>query len=219
MEPRVPQQRQDGFNPQTSAALIGLAGTGALMGVLPGLPLAPSPMGLAPLPLFAAFLWLRLRREGRVALRLRRLRLHVALPATPAGMPEQALAFRAVETGCWQAQHGGWQVELRQGSGALAWQLVLTRLHGAEPPMPLVGAATLDALLRLGRGLLPRMGEPGLAALLDRDFHFPLAGASEITMLAEGGYALREGEACRAIAAEMAEGLIRRGKAVPAASC
>ncbi|WP_158601018.1 hypothetical protein [Teichococcus wenyumeiae] len=35
--------------------------------------------------------------------------------------------------------------------------------------------------------------------LLNRDFRFPLPDAGEITMLAEGGYALCEGDGCRAI--------------------
>lgn len=213
----MPQQRQDGFTPWISASLIGLAGAGALVGALPGLPLAPQPVALAPLPLFAAALWLRHRRERRAAARLGQLRLTVTLPGAPAGMAEAALAFHAAGPGCWQAQRGGWRVELRQGSGVLAWELLLARPGGTEPPMPLAGAATLDALLRLGRRLLPRMEEPELAELLDRDFRFLLPEAGEITMLAEGGYALHEGKACRAIAAGTAEGLIRRSSAVPAA--
>jgi hypothetical protein len=88
--------------------------------------------------------------------------------------------------------------------------------------MPLASAVSLDALLRLGRGLLPRMTEAGLPGLLDCDLRFSLPGRAtaeaEIMVLAEGGYALRGLDGCRAIAAELAEQLIRRGHVVPATS-
>jgi hypothetical protein len=220
--PTLPQQCQHGFNLPTSTALITLAGAGAMLGMVPGLPTVPDPLSLASLPLCGAALWLRLRRENRAAARLRGLRLGVRLPTAPAALQDDVLVFGTAGTGLWRARRGGWQAEIRQTRGDPAWQLRLARLDRAEPPLPLTGAATLDALLRLAREILPAMAdEPGLAGMLDCDLCFPLAGSAVqeggITVLAEGGYALRGEDGCRAIAAEAAERLIRRGSAVPAA--
>jgi hypothetical protein len=217
----MPQQARPGFNLLTSTALMTLAGAGAMLGAMPGLSLAPTPLGLASLPLLGAALWLRRRRERRIAARLRGLRLSIALPMAPAGTPGGVLAFRPLGRRSWQARRDGWQIDLRQGAGGQGWQVLLARLDSAEPAQPLAGADTLEALLRLARGLLAGMTEPALVALLDRDLCFPLPAPAmpedSITVLAEGGYALREPEGCRAIAAELAERMIRCGSAVPAA--
>jgi hypothetical protein len=232
----MPQHFRPGFSLPTSTALMGLAGAGAMLGALPGLSFAPAPLALASLPLLGAALWLRRRREGRIAARLRGLRLGIALPMAPAGTPGGVLAFRPLGSGAWQARRDGWQIELRQGSdkqgsdkqgaggqgaGEQGWQLRLARLNSAEPAQPLAGADTLEALLGLARGMLAGLGDPALAALLDCDLCFPLPAPAlpedSITLLAEGGYALREPEGCRAIAGELAERMIRRGSAVPAA--
>lgn len=201
----MPQRCQYGPRPRTSLLLVAAAGAGALLGSMSGPSFSPAPLGLVPLPLFGAALWLRRRRETRAAKRLRHLRLSITLPP---GVPETTLAFNATAPGSWHARCGAWRVELRQTAGELAWQLLVFRLDLAQPPAPVASAATLEALLRLGR------------ELLDRDLCFPLAGEAapeaDIVVLAEGGYALRGLEGCRAITAEGAEGLIRRDSVIPA---
>ncbi|MBO1076062.1 hypothetical protein [Roseomonas marmotae] len=215
----MPPQRQHGFSLLTSTALIALAGAGAALGALPGLAV-PQPWAAAPLPLFGLALWLRQRQERRIAARLRGLRIRVALPIPPESLGGEALAFQP-GGGLWRARRQGWQIDLRHGEGELAWQLLLARLDSPQPAQPLASAGSLDALLRLARGLLPRMAEPGLASLLDCDLCFPLSGLDRqggaVTALAEGGYALLGPEGCRAVIPAWAEGMIRRGGMVSAA--
>lgn len=218
----MPKQRHNGFSLLTSTVLIAAAGAGAMLGAMPDLPAAPTPLTLVSLPLVGAALWLRRLREHRIAARLRHLRLSVSLPMPPGAPLEGVLAFRPIGSGLWQARRDGWQINLRQDSSTMAWQLLLARLDNAEPALPLATAATLDALLRLARGLLWTMTEPGLVTLLDCDLCFPLPAPitpeESIIALAEGGYALQGREGCCALAAGLAEQMIRRGSAVPAPS-
>jgi hypothetical protein len=118
--PAMPQQGQFGFSLLTSTALIVLAGSGAVLGALPGPSVASPPLALAALPLLGAACWLRRRRESHAARRLRDLRLTVTLATAPAGQSEAELAFQAAGPGHWRAWRGDWQVELRQGGGEIA---------------------------------------------------------------------------------------------------
>jgi hypothetical protein len=213
--------RQDGFSLLTATGLVGLAGWGVALGTVPELSGMPDPWGAAPLAVLGLAAWARQRRERRIAARLRDLRISIRLPVAPAGLRDEELIFRPAGRGCWRARRAGWQAELRQVAAMpLGWQISLTRLDCADPALPLAAAGSLDALLRLSRGLLSRMDQPGLRELLDCDLAFPLqglvAGEAGITALAEGGYALREPEGCRAIAPEQAEALLLRGSTVPA---
>lgn len=216
----MPRPRQNGFSLLTATGLVGLAGWGVALGAVPELAGTPDPWGAAPLAVLGLAAWMRRRREQRIAARLRDLRISVCLPAAPAaGLRDQELAFSLAGQGCWHARRAGWQVELRQQAAtALGWHLSLIRLDCTDPALPLAAAASLDALLRLSRGLLAGMEQPGLRELLDCDLAFPLPGlaAAGITALAEGGFALHEAEGCRAIAPEQAEALLLRGSVVTA---
>lgn len=213
--------RQNGFSLLTATGLVGLAGLGAALGAAPELATLPDPWGAAPLAVLGLAAWLRARRERRIAARLRGLRISVTLPMPDGGLREEALHFQPHGRACWQARRQGWRVELQRWEAeTLCWRISLARLDSADPALPLASAASLDALLRLARGLLPGMAQPGLAELLDCDLAFPLPGfargESGITALAEGGYALRAPDGCRAVAPEQAEALLLRGSAVAA---
>ncbi|MDB5369469.1 MAG: hypothetical protein JWP20_1027 [Roseomonas sp.] len=218
----MPQQRQYGFSLLTSTALLGITGAATVLGAMPELTTLPDLVGAAPLALLGAAVWLRRRREHRIAARLRNLRLTVTLPMPPAGMRGDTLVFQPAGHRAWCAPCGAWQIEMeRDGGPDLPWHLSLARRDGTMDPLPLAHAASLDAMLTLARRLLPGMVPPPLAGLLDGDLSFPLLGLPDgagrgIMALAEGGYALQAAEGCRAIAPELAEILLCRGNTVPA---
>jgi MYXO-CTERM domain-containing protein len=217
------QRRPFGFSLLTSTALIGLAGSGAMLGAMPQVSVSPDPSwAAASLGLLGFTAWLRRRREGRIAARLRGLRLTVTLPVPAPCSPETFLLLTPGGAGAWRGHRGSWQVELRQREEDARWQWLLAELNSAAPPQLLADAASLDELLRLARGLVPAVGAPALSALLDCDLCFPLPGwthgGTGILALAEGGYALQDAEGSQAVGAALAEHLIRRSSAVTTAS-
>jgi hypothetical protein len=217
----MPQWRQYGPNILTSVALLGVAGAGAALAGVPGQ--APTAISLLPLAAIGATAWWHHRRDRRLAARLRHLRLAVTLPAPPAAMNDQVLAFHLVAPHHWQARREGWQVSIcHTPRSDLPWQLCVQPAGLAMRPRPVATAASMNAMLLLARGLLPGMASTGGEAnLLDCDLTFPVAGFSRtggdcLTALAEGGYALQVAHGCLAVAPERAERLLCRGDVIAA---
>jgi hypothetical protein len=214
------RQRQYGFSPLTSTALLGLAGAATTLGAMPELLTPLNPAQFAPMVLLGAAAWLRRWRDRRMIARLRSLRMTVSLPMPPARMQGAALVFKASGPGRWYALRDGWQVELRRdGPTDRPWQIVLIRDDQTDPVLPLAAATSLDMLLSLTRSLLSGVPDSTLTGLLDCDLSFPLprgAPTNGILAMAEGGYALGVAGGFSAIGTELAESLLR-GSTVPAA--
>ena len=141
------------------------------------------------------------------------------LGTTPLGTTmEGVLRFATTAPLAWCARRGEWCLDLqRSGPAELPWRLNLRRADLPEEPVPLAQAATLDAVLHLSRRLfaqraLVRSHDSTLreaAALLECDMEFLLpAERSQMTALAEGGYALQDEKGYRAISAQLADTLL-----------
>ncbi|WP_160000590.1 hypothetical protein [Roseomonas sp. 18066] len=220
-----------------AATLLGLAGLGAgvgagavgagLLGVEAGLlpdmidrPGWSLGAGLVLAAGVGGWMWWRQRGQQR---RLDALRLDLAAPAPPMAAPpgttmEGVLRFATTAPLAWCARRGEWCLDLqRSGPADLPWRMNLRRADLPEEPVPLAQAATLDAVLHLSRRLfaqraLVRSSDATLreaAELLECDLEFLLPAAqSQMTALAEGGYALQDEKGCRAISAQLADTLL-----------
>lgn len=216
------------------AAGLGAAALGLGAGPLPAWTAAPEGaawMGLASAAALAArLLWRRghqaaghqaagYQAAGHQAAWLGALGL--SLDPRMQGMnPEHVLRFEPAAPVSWAARQGAWCLQLaRTGAGDMPWRLDLSHAGTAKEAaesLPLVCAATLDAVLTLAR----RLGQPGAGgwacdsaspagALLERDLEFPLPHQpGRVTALAEGGYALHDAAGCSAISAETADRLL-----------
>ncbi|EHL99828.1 hypothetical protein HMPREF9946_02974 [Acetobacteraceae bacterium AT-5844] len=210
--------RQYGPNLPPSTALLSLASAGLVLTTMPEL--LPGPLASVSVAAAGLACWLRMRRERKIARRLRDLRLSISLPVPTGSAADSALGFHEDGYGRWKAQRDGWQIHIhRDSSVELSWQLSLARQQDAIAPAPLAVAQSLDAVLSLARRLAAGMAAAGESSPLDCDLSFPVAGFSSagehrLTALAEGGYALRTGQGDVAVAAEHAEMLLCKSRAV-----
>lgn len=218
-----------------TAAMLGAVALGARAGAMEGL--APrldwglaGGLGLA----WAAGAWMWWR--SRQPLASAGLRLSLATPPAPGHAAAQApetqtmegvLHFATTAPLAWCARRGEWCLDLvRSGREDLPWRMALRRADLPQEAVPLAEAATLDAVLQLSRRLFAQGGlwGGGLAAggpggvgrelrqaadLLEGDLEFSLpAGRSQMTALAEGGYALRDSTGLHPISAQLADRLL-----------
>lgn len=171
--------------------------------------------GLAIAGSLGGWMWWRQQRLQR---RFTGLRLAPLPPSEPPHTTlEGVLRFATTAPLEWCARRGEWCLDLaRSGSPELPWRMNLRRADLPEEPVPLAQAATLDAVLHLSRRLfaqraLMRSGDASLreaAELLECDLEFLLPARSQMTALAEGGYALQDEKGCRAISAQLADTLL-----------
>ncbi|WBV45552.1 hypothetical protein [Pseudoroseomonas cervicalis] len=221
-----------------TAAMLGAVALGARAGAMEGLAprldwgLAGG-LGLAWAA--GAWMWWRSRQPGPSAgLRLSLAR-PAPQDAPAAQTMEGVLHFATTAPLAWCARRGEWCLDLvRSGREDLPWRMALRRADLPQEAVPLAEAATLDAVLQLSRrlfaqgglwggGLSGAMAGPGAAPgqagaarelreaaeLLECDLEFSLpAGRSQMTALAEGGYALRDSTGLHPISAQLADRLL-----------
>jgi hypothetical protein len=222
-----------GLGAGVGASAVGAGLLGIEAGLLPGAVDRPGWSLGAGLLLAAGcggWMWWRQQRQQRRldALRLDLLPPDAPMPGSEPGpvstpMPgpvtmEGVLRFATTAPLAWCARRGEWCLDLqRSGPADLPWRLNLRRADLPEEPVPLAQAATLDAVLHLSRRLfaqraLVRSGDRTLreaAELLECDLEFLLPAArSQMTALAEGGFALQDETGCRAISAQLADTLL-----------
>lgn len=211
------------FSPLPALAVLGAAGIGASFG---GMPELSRPSGSVPLMSLAMMAsvagWMWWRNRGLTG-RFSALGLEVRPLAVRPAQPEGLLRFSLASPQGWQARQGTWCLELTRGRAAEAgWSLALRPARFTARHWPLAHAATLDGLLNLARrlatrpGLLLPEGAQDVTTWLEGDLEFVLPVAQQrIMALAEGGYALRNAAAWRAISPQTADTMLAQGSPVP----